>query len=149
MLNRTRGFCIGFMALASAGSAAAEALPDITGVWSFRTERYRSGLCELYGTLRLRATPQDNVYRGAITAVEDCEGSDRWVVEQTATATRTGDELAIESTIVSFIEASANPEDYAPDHFMVRIEDTDLMTGDLVSAVSAPVTFQRTTDGVS
>lgn len=149
MMSRISALCLGLSALASAGPAFAEALPDITGAWTFKTERYRAGLCQLYGTLHLRATPEDNIYRGAITAVEDCEGADRWVVEQTATAWRSGEELAIESTIVSFIEASANPENYAPDHFSVTIDSDNLMTGDLLSAVSAPVEFRRTTDGVS
>jgi len=130
-------------------SAAEAARPDISGTWAFETERYRAGLCRLYGTLRLRPTPEDGVYRGAMTAIEDCEGEERWVVEQTNTAFAEDGQLSIQSTIVSFLEASADPQLYAPDHFALEIESANLMVGQLVSAVSAPVEFRRTTDGIS
>lgn len=130
-------------------SLPANAEADVSGAWSFETDRYRAGICRLYGTMRVRTTPEDGVYRCALTAVEDCEGQERWVVEQTCTAWRTGDELAVHSAIVSFIEADVNPENYVPDHFALSIESAQRMVGTLVSAITAPVVFKRTTDGIS
>ncbi|MEO1476257.1 MAG: hypothetical protein AAFS13_07725 [Pseudomonadota bacterium] len=137
------------MTLALGVSAPASAQTDIVGSWTFETERYRAGVCRLYGTMKVRTTPENDVYRCAVTAVEDCEGQDRWVVEQTCSAYRANNILSVRSTIVSFIEANVNPENYVPDHFALEIASPDLMTGSLVSAIVAPVEFRRTTDGIS
>ncbi|MEM9667570.1 MAG: hypothetical protein AAF950_01485 [Pseudomonadota bacterium] len=135
--------------LAVAVTAPSLAQSDITGAWTFETERYHAGVCRLYGTMKVRTTPEDGVYRCALTAVEDCEGQDRWVVEQTCSGYRADETISVRSTIVSFIEADVNPENYVPDHFALEIESPDRMIGSLVSAIIAPVEFRRTTDGIS
>ncbi|MEM7663857.1 MAG: hypothetical protein AAF292_16560 [Pseudomonadota bacterium] len=139
-----------FASILGLGAAAsASAQNDIVGAWTFETERYHAGVCRLYGTMKVRTTPEDGVYRCALTAVEDCKKQERWVVEQTCSAYRADNTLSVRSTIVSFIEADVNPENYVPDHFALEIEGPDRMIGSLVSAVIAPVEFRRTTEGIS
>ncbi|MEO0882610.1 MAG: hypothetical protein AAFY34_07720 [Pseudomonadota bacterium] len=147
-MERTRNRLLaGVLAMGIALPASAQT--DIVGSWTFETDRYRAGVCQLYGTMKVRTTPEDGKYRCAITAVEDCQNEDRWVVEQTCSAYRAENTLSVRSTIVSFIEADVNPENYVPDHFALEIESSDRMNGSLVSAIIAPVEFRRTTEGIS
>ncbi|MEM8637013.1 MAG: hypothetical protein AAGF33_18770 [Pseudomonadota bacterium] len=147
MSNRAKLLLAGILALGAVAPASAQ--NDIIGSWTFETDRYHSGVCRLYGTMKVRTTPEDGVYRCAVTAVEDCIEQERWVVEQTCSAYRADDTLSVRSKIVSFIEADVNPENYVPDHFALEIESPNLMVGSLVSAIIAPVEFRRTTEGIS
>ncbi|MEL7129786.1 MAG: hypothetical protein AAGK23_09580 [Pseudomonadota bacterium] len=122
---------------------------NIIGSWSFETDRYRADTCVLYGSMQVRPTAEEDIYRCTFTAVEDCDGQDRWVVEQTCRASRDGDNLAIQSTIVNFLEFEQHTENYAPDHFALAVESANKMVGTLVSAIRAKVTFERTPDTIS
>ena len=85
----------------------------------------------------------------AFTAVEACIGEDRWVVEQTCEVEHHGDQITMRSSIINFIESDVITDTYAPDHFILKINSVDKMTGRLISAVSAAVEFIRLEEIVS
>lgn len=138
--------------LAAAGFANADTAEeasgaDISGSWRFETAPYHAGTCQLTGVMRLASRADGYVCE--LTAVETCEGLGRSVVEQACDARRTGDQLAIVSTIRETLESKGEGFRYYPDNFALNIDSSDQMHGALVSAVSAPAVFRRTSDGVS
>lgn len=121
----------------------------IIGSWSFHSAPYREGTCIMSGNMSIRPTSSREIFSCSFTAVEDCEGQDKWVVEQTCKAINREGRLTIKSTIVNFLEAKAFTDSYAPDHFSLDVVSKELMTGALISAVTAPVEFRRDADNVS
>lgn len=142
--------------LASAPPAKAQAndkafigSSPIVGSWSFRTAPYHEETCVMSGNMSIRPTETADVFNCSFTAVEECTGFDKWVVEQTCKAVNQDGRLSIRSTIVNFLEAREYTESYVPDHFGLEVVSRELMTGYLISAVSAPIEFRREADNVS
>jgi len=121
----------------------------VVGAWSFRTAPYRGDICVMSGHMNIRPTDNSEVFSCSFTAVEECVGQDKWVVEQTCKAVSREGRLSIKSTIVNFLESKEFTSSYAPDHFGLTVVSKELMTGALISAVTAPVEFHRTADNVS
>lgn len=121
----------------------------VVGAWSFESARYREDTCVMSGNMNIRATDTQNVFRCSFTAIEDCDGEDKWVVEQTCEANLSDGKLAIRSTILNFLQAKEFTDSYAPDHFALSVVNRAFMTGTLVSAVIAPIEFRREAGNVS
>lgn len=121
----------------------------IIGSWSFQTDEYREGTCKMSGKMSIRKTSEANAFTCSFVSIEKCDGSDRWVVEQTCEVSKHDKELTISSQIVNFLEAREFTGSYAADHFVLNIASKHLMTGSLVSAVRAPVEFRRDKENLS
>jgi len=121
----------------------------VVGSWSFRTAPYRGDACVMSGNMNIRSTEKPNVFACSFTAVEECTGQDKWVVEQTCKAVNRDGEVSIKSQIVNFLESKEYTASYVPDHFGLTLVSRELMTGALISAVSAPVEFRRVADNLS
>ncbi|MEL6244255.1 MAG: hypothetical protein AAFQ21_06115 [Pseudomonadota bacterium] len=138
-----------------AGPAAADADPeDVLGAWTFQTQPYRSGACSMSGTMHLSPAPEAGVYGCELTAVEECVGWGRSVVVQSCTARRFGNQVSVRSVIEQMLESKFDEDEhpglgYVPDNFALTIQDPMRMYGALISAVSAPVEFRRSVEGVS
>lgn len=132
------------LSLASTPAAAqdhdAGGAADITGVWSFRTDRYESFRCIMTGELELRPTENPSVFQGDLVANEACNGQPVYEARQTVVARRDGERLAVISTIVEVLPSGIS---YVPDNFELFIVNGALMVGELRSADIAPVTFRR------
>ena len=122
---------------------------SIVGAWSFETELYRGQSCKMSGNMNINPTDRPNVFNCSFTAIEDCIGQDEWVVEQTCKLVNTEGRLTVKSQIVNFLQSKEYTASYAPDHFSLQVQNRQLMTGSLISAVTAPVTFRRNPDNLS
>lgn len=121
----------------------------IVGSWSFETAPYREATCVMSGNMNIQATPTPDVFNCSFTAIEACEAREKWVVEQTCKAVSVEGKVLVESSIVNFLEARDYTASYAPDHFQLQVQSRELMTGSLISAVTAPVEFRRNADNLS
>jgi len=121
----------------------------IVGSWSFQTAPYRGEACVMSGNMNIRPTENSEVFACSFTAIEECTGQDKWVVEQTCKAVNRDGEVSIKSQIVNFLESKEYTASYVPDHFGLTLVNRELMTGALISAVSAPVEFRRIADNLS
>lgn len=121
----------------------------VVGSWSFKTTPYRQGTCKMSGNMNISPTERANMFTCSFTATEECKGQDKWVVEQTCKAVNQDGQLSIKSSIVNFLDGKEYTASYVPDHFALNIISRELMSGSLVSAVSAPVEFRRDADNVS
>ncbi len=102
------------------------------------------------GRMSIRSsTVSPNAFTCSFVSVEDCNGLDPWVVEQSCEAEKRDAELTISSRIVSFLEAKEFTGSYAPDHFVLNINSKSQMTGALISAIKAPVEFRREKENLS
>lgn len=122
---------------------------DILGSWSFQTNPYRSGQCVMTGTMRVAPHEEEGRYNCEITAVEMCSMWGRSVVRQSCEIRRFGDQVSIRSSIEEMLETKFEGLVYVPDNFTLTVRSADHMFGALVSAVTAPVQFRRTRDGIS
>ncbi|KJS26109.1 MAG: hypothetical protein VR75_08395 [Hyphomonadaceae bacterium BRH_c29] len=122
---------------------------DVLGTWSFRTKPYRGGECLMTGTMYLTPHPDKGQYTCELTAVEVCSQWGRSVVRQSCKARRFGNQLSVRSEIEEMLEAKVEGLIYVPDNFTLTIESADRMFGALVSAVTAPAEFRRSSDGIS
>lgn len=121
----------------------------IIGAWSFKSAPYRQESCTMSGNMNIQPTSSPNIFKCSFTATEECVGQDKWVVEQTCQAINREGRLSIESTIVNFLEAKPLTDSYQPDHFALNVVSRELMTGSLISAISAPIEFRRNAENVS
>ena len=101
------------------------------------------------GEMRIRPDPETGGLACAFTAIEACIGQDRWIVEQVCAIEQSGDRLAIQSSIVNFIEADTFTGSYLPDHFTLTIASASRMYGQIISSVSAGVEFIRREEAIS
>ncbi len=126
---------------------------DVLGTWSFQTKPYRSGQCLMSGIMHLTEHPESGLYTCELTALEACSLWGRSMVRQSCEARRFGNQLSVRSSIEEFLETKSELEgyefNYVPDNFALTIVDPRRMYGSLVSAVTAPVEFRRTEEGVS
>lgn len=121
----------------------------IVGSWSFQTAPYRGETCVMSGNMNVQPTSSPDVFTCSFTATEECQGQDAWVVEQTCKAISRDGRVSIKSTIVNFLESKEFTGSYVPDHFALNLVSRELMTGSLVSAVTAPIEFRRNAENVS
>ncbi len=122
---------------------------DVLGNWTFQTKSYRGGQCLMTGTMRLSSHPEEGVYKCELTAVEVCSLWGRSVVLQSCAARRFGNQVSIRSNIEEMLEQKFEGLVYVPDNFTLTIQSPERMFGALVSAVTAPVEFRRSEEGIS
>lgn len=122
----------------------------VQGEWTFETELYRSERCKMSGSLSVFAPRGDteNSLPCALNAVEVC-GEDRSIVEQMCTISFIDGTVFIESEIMNLLEEKPWSAGYAPDNFKLDEVTPVKMSGSLVSAVTAPVVFERKEGGIS
>ena len=101
------------------------------------------------GQMQIRPNPQTGGLACAFTAVEACTGQDRWIVEQVCAIEQSGDQLAIRSSIINFVEADEFTGSYQPDHFSLTLASANRMVGQIISSVSASVEFTRQEEALS
>ena len=142
--------------LASAAPSSAQDKPktfatpsSIIGNWTFQTAKYRDSTCQMSGRMSIKPSITPSAFTCSFTAIEECAGADRWVVEQTCEAVKRNADLTISSQIVNFLESKEFTGSYAADHFVLKINNKHLMTGSLVSAVKAAVEFRREEENLS
>lgn len=124
-------------------------LMDLRGEWGFATETYRSGLCQMSGSLTVFASrPNATDASCSLTAIEVC-GNERSVVEQSCQISVDDEGALIESKIEQFIERKPNSLGYLPDNFTLTSVNSSEMAGALQSAVSAQVIFRRVEGAIS
>jgi hypothetical protein len=126
---------------------------DVLGTWRFQTKPYRGGQCIMSGLMHLKDAPESGVYSCELTALEVCSLWGRSRVRQSCEARRFGNQVSVRSSIEEFLETKSDLEDYTfnyvPDNFALTVQSAERMYGSLVSAVTAPVEFRRTREGVS
>lgn len=141
-----------------AGSAIADSATerdpgDVLGTWRFQTKPYRGGQCIMSGLMHLRDAPESGVYDCELTALEVCSLWGRSLVRQSCEARRFGNQVSVRSSIEEFLETKSELEgytfNYVPDNFALTVQSAERMYGSLVSAITAPVEFRRTEEGVS
>lgn len=121
---------------------------DLYGDWSFSTDFYRAGTCQMTGSMMVFRSEEDNVAECVLTATEVC-GDERSVVEQTCELIHSGGTAYIDSQIENFIERKPNSLGYLPDNFFLHELAADEMNGQLESAVITSVVFRRSTGSIS
>jgi len=136
------------LSTASAQSAD-KGIDRAIGSWSFQSVPYRDETCQMSGTMQIRPDTDSVGLACAFTAVEACIGEDRWIVEQICSVDHNGDQLAMRSSIINFIEADTFTGSYMPDHFVLTIESASRMSGQIISSISAGVEFVRQEEAVS
>ena len=122
---------------------------DVLGNWTFQTKAYRGGQCLMTGSMRLSSHPEEGLYNCEITAVEVCSLWGRSVVLQSCAARRFGNQVSVRSSIDEMLEKDFEGLIYVPDNFTLTIQSSERMFGALVSAVTAPVEFRRSVEGIS
>ncbi|MEM1088603.1 MAG: hypothetical protein AAGH90_12830 [Pseudomonadota bacterium] len=122
---------------------------DVLGTWTFQTKPYREGRCLMSGTMHLRDHPSEGLYDCELTAVEVCSMWGRSVVLQKCEARRFGNQVSVRSNISQILEKKTESLLYVPDNFSLTVQDENRMWGALVSAVTAPVEFRRSEEGIS
>lgn len=138
-----------FLVPTALGQQAPKGTERAIGNWRFQSVPYRDHTCQISGTMQIRPDKQTGDLACAFTAVEACIGQDRWIVEQTCSVEKNGDQIAMRSSIINFIESDIIADTYMPDHFVLNIDSADRMSGQLISAVSAAVEFVRLQEIVS
>ena len=142
--------CLSVAQAEPAVTARSEFNADMLGSWSFSTDRYANGICQMTGTLTVfPGQTNANGLECELTAVEDC-GFGRSVVAQTCQITADNTEYLLESEIVEFFERMPNVMGvYMPDHFIISDVTGDEMHGRLVSASTAAAIFVRDEGNIS
>ena len=123
-------------------------LATLRGNWSFSTDYYRSGLCQMSGNLHVFEQTKPDLAACVLTAVEVC-GGERSVVEQSCEMSFIDGQVEIVSTIEQFIERKPSSLGYLPDNFLLDEVNADEMSGELESAVSSNAVFRRQEGGIS
>ena len=122
----------------------------IVGSWAFKTAEYREGSCTMQGNMKVSRQNAEK-YHCEIYAEETCTMWGVFLVYQTCTIDQADDQITIVSKVEKIIESTMELSEvnYIPDNFIVEFVDPNLMTGNLVSAVIAPVRFERMPDNNS
>jgi len=144
------------LGLVSAGPASAQMQTDISGAWKFKTDVLPNKGCIITGDMTFTRTAKTSDYACRFVSREDCtraEGPTFARVQQSCTAKMEKGEIVITSTIDRILDAG--PADfktsmfatqaYAPDHFKVRPEKSELI-GVFHSTREAGVRFWRDQD---
>lgn len=119
------------------------------GNWTFQSVPYRDNTCQMSGTMQIRPDAKTGTLSCAFTAIEACIGQEQWIVQQTCSVERNGNQIAMRSSIINFIEADVFTDSYMPDHFILNVDSSTKMTGQLISTISAQVEFVKLEENVS
>lgn len=141
--------CLSLSLFAPASIAGEKNPVDVLGTWTFQTQPYRQGTCSMSGQMHVTPTDEEGLYTCEITAVEECETLGRSVVVQSCKVRRTRNQIAVRSIIEQMVEQKMEGLIYVPDNFALTVQNPNYMYGSLISAVSAPVEFRRSPDGIS
>lgn len=146
-------FATALPARADSGAPQSATPDEILGVWSFKTVPYRNGQCVMTGTMRLSPSAENGLYGCELTAMEMCSVWGQAVVRQSCQARRFGNQLSIRSSVEEILDTQSHIDgfqlSYLPDNFALTVQNASRMYGSLISAISAPVEFRRTSDGIS
>lgn len=134
-IMRLAAACIAF---AGAQAAAQPVAPNIAGSWSFETPVSTPNRCVISGNATIAGAPAPGEYDIALTGTEVCENGETWRTVQRCRAVQTLRVVRIACEIVS-----AEPSNYAPDNFVLQIENDSLMTGDLLSSWNTTARWVR------
>lgn len=129
------------------------ATANILGQWAFTAQT--PDYCTFSGSAFLSAGPveggderAEETYGCELTARQSCSDG-TWVVEQSCTASRLGDELIIISKVETFLQGDPDVVDYLPDNFRLNIVSGSLMVGSLVSWGVHEAEFRRPDGAIS
>ncbi len=149
----SRACACAILLFAANGAAGAQSSPpsevEISGDWSFQTEWYYDGECQLTGQMSIQRSVTEGRYLCQFTAQEYCKTTDRAIAsEQKCVARVVNDALIIDSELVSVDEEAAGA--YYPDSFSLRVESPSEMRGVLRSVGPFdPVIFRRVENAIS
>lgn len=136
------------LALLAAPTTLAAADTDevsVLGSWTFEAKT-RDG-CEFGGVAYLTAGEDAEIHACELTARQACPAI-TYVVRQSCTARRSGEQLIIRSAVEEFLEGEPTAG-YWPDNFILTIKSESRMIGALLSHGSYAAEFRRTQEGVS
>ncbi|MEE9381260.1 MAG: hypothetical protein V3V03_07635 [Hyphomonadaceae bacterium] len=135
--------------LSSASALAEDNVPEanIAGQWQF-VARVGSD-CTFTGQATLTPKADGRNFSCELTARETCPAFDvHYLVRQSCTATRLGQQISVRSTIEEFLEGEPS-ETYFPDNFSLFIQDSTRMNGALISHGAHQAVWTRPDDGIS
>lgn len=118
---------------------------DVTGAWSFQTDIKRKG-CTITGNMTISVPATNGTRTCSFVSTETCQAvpDQAWQIDQTCRVTPQDENLIIRSQVKGSLTEGYNVANYLPDHFVVRPENSQKMTGIWQdSAFSAPVIFWR------
>ncbi len=123
---------------------------NLIGSWTFKTTEYREGACNMQGNMKVSTAGKDE-YKCEIYAEETCTMWGTFLVYQTCSIDQVDDQFTVVSSVERILESTMEISEvqYVPDNFILKLVDSHLMTGNLVSAVIAPVRFERIPDSIS
>lgn len=147
-MKPTRATFAAAAALFFAGTALAQSQEraEIVGSWAFEAAVVHDESCTFTGEVFIRRGLGPDHYLCEMVANDVCPGNWSFRAEQTCTATRSGDQLSIQSRLTKLEPPSGN---YLPDNFELQIVDGSLMLGELRSAMIASARFTRTVGPIS
>jgi hypothetical protein len=123
------------LAIAAPAFATPVKQAGISGAWAFITKPYGDG-CQLSGSMQIK--PVGKAYTCTFNAQERCPGINI-KAQETCTITRTGDALTLTATV-----KRVTPQvGYVPDHFVLTVQNSNSMVGELRSFHNAPAEFFR------
>lgn len=133
--------------LAATAAFADVATDDVSvlGSWAFVAKTFDA--CEFSGVARFTSGASPTLHGCELTARQACPDM-TYVVRQSCTARRSGDQLIVRSEIEEFLEGEPTPT-YWPDNFILTIKNENRMIGALLSHGSHAAEFTRTADGIS
>ena len=123
-------------------------IATLSGTWSFQTETYWMGACQMSGSLTVMRSDNDSSASCILTARETCEG-DQSIVEQTCQIRLSPDGAAISSSIENIIQLDPKFSGYLPDNFRLPMVSSDEMSGRLDSSQTPKVLFWRSEGAIS
>lgn len=135
--------------LAASSALAEDDVPaaNIAGQWQF-TANVGSD-CTFNGQATLTPEADGRNFACELTARETCPAFDiHYLVRQSCTATRLGQQISVRSTIEEFLEGEPTPT-YFPDNFSLFIQDSTRMNGALISHGAHQAVWTRPDDGIS
>lgn len=104
----------------------------------------------MQGNMKVSTAGKDE-YKCEIYAEETCTMWGTFLVYQTCSIDQVDDQFTVVSSVERILESTMEISEvqYVPDNFILELVDSHLMTGNLVSAVIAPVRFERIPDSIS
>ena len=127
-------------ALLTALAAPAQAQPqaDLTGQWVFEAPLDGEPTCLITGTATVAATSHPDVFNIRTVGNEVCEVIGTWTTEQSCIGRRKNAEFSVRCELIT-----AEPDNYAADHFVLQIRSATQMSGTLVSLRRGAATWRR------
>ena len=128
-----------FMMISLPSQAEAVSDASIIGSWQFSADT--NDTCTFTGNMTLSSHEEKDTFGCELTARQACPGV-TYVVRQSCTAFRSGDQLSIVSKIEEFLEGPVTSS-YWPDNFSLSIVSGSFMSGALISHGTHPAEFWR------